>query len=144
MPFGLVLLFALAVLIFFGLAERVLDRMRLTDTQALLFIGLMIAGSFLSIPIGGESRINVGGALVPLALVIYLIVRAGTRKERWRAILSAIITTVAIIGISQLIPSAPHEGTRMLIDPLWLFGVTAGIVAYLSGRSRRAAFVAGV
>lgn len=144
MPFGLVLLFALAALIFFGLAERVLDRMRLTDTQALLFIGLMIAGSFLSIPIGAGNQINVGGALVPLALVVYLLVRAGTPAERWRAIGAAVVTGIAVFAVARLLPSGPHAGSNMLIDPLWLFGITAGVVAYLAGRSRRAAFVAGV
>ncbi len=33
----------------------------------------------------------------------------------------------------------------LLIDPpLWLFSIIAGIVGYLAGRSRRAAFIAGV
>ncbi|MFS8572850.1 MAG: hypothetical protein LOD85_07475, partial [Clostridia bacterium] len=68
MPTGLVILFAAALLVYFGAAHRVLDRMRLTDGQALLFLGLMVAGSFLDLPlVGGRSSlsVNVGGALVP-------------------------------------------------------------------------------
>ena len=41
--------------------------MRLTDAQALLFIGLMIGGSFIDIPLyrgAVEISVNVGGALV--------------------------------------------------------------------------------
>ena len=32
----------------------------------------------------------------------------------------------------------------MLVDPLYLYGLAAGLVAYLLGRSRRAAFICGV
>src|SRR5690625_2495700 len=137
MPLGLLLLFGLAALIFFGLAERVLDRMRLTDVQALVFIGMMIVGSYIELPFFGASRLNVGGALVPLALVIYLLVRAGTARERWRGIFAAVITAVVVTAVGMLVPGGPHTGSVTLIDPLWLFALTAGVVGYLSGRSRR-------
>lgn len=144
MPLGLLLLFGLTALIFFGLAERVLDRMRLTDIQALVFIGLMIVGSYVEIPFFGGSRLNVGGALVPLALVIYLLSRAGTARERWRAIIAAVVTAVVVVAVGMLVPGGPHTGSITLIDPLWLYAITAGVVGYLSGRSRRSAFIAGV
>ena len=144
MPIGLVLLFAAAILIYFGLAHRVLDRMRLTDTQALLFLGLMLVGSFVELPIvRGESAVsvNVGGALVPLALVVYLISKAGTAKERMRAILASAVTAASIWLISRLTIFEPAQSD--FIDPVWLFAIIAGLVGYLSGRSRRSAFIAG-
>lgn len=144
MPLGLLLLFALAAIIFFGLAERVLDRMRLTDVQALVVIGLMIVGSYIEFPFFRGSSLNVGGALVPLGLVIYLLSRAGTVRERWRGVIAAIITAVVVVAVGMLMPGAPHTGSMMLIDPVWLFAITAGVVGYLSGRSRRSAFIAGV
>lgn len=144
MPLGLLLLFALAAVIFFGLAQRVLDRMRLTDTQALIFIGLMIAGSFIDIPLARDVRLNVGGALVPLVLVGYLLMRADEARERWRALLAALATAVAVTLVGMLWPGGPHAGSTMLIDPLWLFGLTGGLIGYLAGRSRRSAFIAGV
>ena len=54
---------AVAALVYFGLAHRVLDRMRLTDRQALLLIGLMLLGSFVDIPLLRNTvdlSINVG------------------------------------------------------------------------------------
>lgn len=146
MPIGLLVLLSLAALIFFGFAQRVLDRMRLTDMQALLVIGLMIVGSYVSIPLFGGSRINVGGAVIPFLLVIYLLVQAGTAQERWRSILAAIVTAVAVALVGVVTGGAPHaaEGRRMVLDPLWLSGLVAGLVGYLAGRSRRGAFVAGV
>lgn len=145
MPTGLIILFAVTALIFFGLAHRVLDRMRLTDTQALLFLALMIAGSFLDLPLvrGGETTlsVNVGGALVPAGLAIYLLNRAGTSKERWRAVLAAVGTAVAIRLIGSLSTFDPPRTN--IIDPLWLSALVGGALGYLAGRSRRAAFVAG-
>src|SRR5690606_41839665 len=46
LPLGLTVLLAVAALVFFGAAQRVLDRLRLTDVQALIILGLIIAGSF--------------------------------------------------------------------------------------------------
>ena len=69
LPIGLIILLTTTVLVFFGVAQRVLDRMNLTDGQALLFPILIIGGSFFDIPIAREPisiSINVGGAIVPL------------------------------------------------------------------------------
>lgn len=144
MPLGLILLFVAAGLVYFGLAHRVLDRMRLTDTQALIFLGLMVAGSFVDLPLmGGEVAVsvNVGGALVPLALVVYLLVRADSAWERIRALLAAAAVAAAIRIISRLTIFEPPQSD--VIDPIWLFSIIAGVVGYLAGRSRRAAFIAG-
>jgi uncharacterized membrane protein len=95
MPLGLIALLIVAALVYFGLAHRVLDRMRLTDKQALLFIGLMIVGSLVDIPILRNTvdlSINVGGALVPLALAIFLLVRADEPREKVRAVVAALVT----------------------------------------------------
>ena len=42
MPVGTVLLLVVAALIYFGVGQRLLDRRRLTDSQALIAIALMI------------------------------------------------------------------------------------------------------
>lgn len=146
MPTGIMFLLVVAALVYFGVSQRLLDRMRLTDTQALLFIGFMIVGSFINIPLyngATEISINLGGAIAPLALVIYLLSKAGSTKEWVRALMASVITAAVVFGISQLTdfdPPSPQE----LIDPLWLYSIVAGVVGYLSGRSRRSAFIAGV
>lgn len=146
MPTGTALLLVTAALIYFGIGQRVLDRMRLTDSQALVFIALMIGGSFITLPLrtGRTSvSLNLGGGLIPLILVVYLLVKADTAREKWRAIVASFVTAGVIFGISQFTdfdPSSP----RLFIDPLWLFSLVAGIVGYLAGRSRRASFIAGV
>ena len=144
MPAGMILLLIVAALVYFGLAQRILDRMRLTDKQALLFIGLMIAGSIINIPLfqgRTEVSVNVGGALIPLALAVYLLTKADSTREWTRALIAAIVTAGVVYGISQLTDFEPPR--RDIIDPVWLFGIVAGVVGYLAGRSRRASFIAG-
>lgn len=144
---GLLALGVVAALVYFGVAQRVLDRMRLTDTQALLFIALMIVGSFITLPVlrgRTEVTVNAGGFLVPLALVVYLFLQAGTAVEKTRAAVASLATGAAVWALTALTDFGPHGGRTAVIDPLWLFALIAGGIAYALGRSRRAAFIAGV
>ena len=118
--------------------------MRLTDTQALMFLGLMVAGSFVDLPLArGEMSlsVNVGGALVPLGLAIYLLTGPTRARERVRAIVAAIATATAIRVIGSFSTFDPPQTN--IIDPLWLSALVGGVMGYLGGRSRRAAFIAG-
>ncbi|MGI6097400.1 MAG: DUF1614 domain-containing protein [Dethiobacteria bacterium] len=143
MPLGMIILIAVAILIFLGLAQRVLDRMRLSDRAALVFIAAMLVGGYLpDIPLADNLSINIGGGLVPLILVGYLFYTAGTAEERWRATAAIVITTAVVYVGLKLIPLEPTYS--VLIDPLYFIGIIAGITGYLSGRSRRSAFMAGI
>lgn len=140
---GLTLLVIVAVLIYIGVAQRVLDRMRLSDRTALLFIAAMALGNFIpEIPITANVAINVGGAVVPAILAIYLFVKAGTAKERIRAALATLVTTGVVYGVSKLLPATPT--LPLPIDPMYLYAILAAAAGYLAGRSRRSAFIAGV
>lgn len=144
MPLGMIALLVIGILVYFGLAQRILDRMRLTDKQALLFIGAMVVGSFIDIPIMREPvevTMNVGGALIPAALAVWLIVKADETAERVRAVMAAILVAVAVwLGSRYL----PYEPENMVLDPKLIYGISAGLIAYLAGRSRRSAFIGGV
>ncbi len=144
MTIGLVILLAVSVLVFLGLTHRVLDRMHLTDRQALVALGLMLVGSFIDVPVyrGLQSvTVNLGGAVVPIVLAIYVLARADTPLETGRGVLSAIITGIAVFALTRLFT---FEEGRTILDPLYAFGLVAGVVAYLAGRSRRAAFAGAV
>ncbi len=144
MPLGMIALLVVGVLVYFGLAQRILDRMRLTDKQALLFIGAIVVGSFIDIPLMTnpvEVSINVGGALLPILLSVWLITKADETVERIRAILAAFLVAGAVwLGSRYL----PYEPENMFLDPKLIYGISAGIIAYLAGRSRRSAFIGGV
>lgn len=144
MPLGMILLLIVSVLVYFGLAQRILDRMRLTDKQALLFIAGIVVGSFIDIPLMRapmEISINVGGALLPILLSVYLIVKADETAERVRAILASLLVAAAISLGSRYLP---YEPENMFLDPKLIYGFAAGIIAYIAGRSRRSAFIGGV
>lgn len=140
---GLTLLVIVAVLIYAGLAQRVLDRMRLTDRGALFFIAAMVLGNFLpEIPITANVAINIGGAVVPAVLAVYLFIKAGTAKEKTRAVVATLVTTGIVYGVSKLAPATPLF--PLPLDPMYLYAVLAAATGYIAGRSRRSAFIAGV
>ncbi|MGE5528226.1 MAG: DUF1614 domain-containing protein [Patescibacteria group bacterium] len=141
MALGLILLAVVSVLVLLGLAHRVLDRMYLSDGGALLFLGGMIAGSFIEIPLlrgPNPVSINVGGAILPAGLAVYVLSRAGTAWEKWRAIIAAVVTAGAVYALAKFVNFGEKQ---MPLDPLYLFAILAGTVAYLVGRSRRTAFI---
>ncbi len=149
LPVGMIILLIVSALIFFGLAHRALDRMKLSDKGALAVIAGLIIGSFIDIPVWGGRNpvtVNVGGALIPLGLAIYLVATAGTRLEITRALVGSVITAAVIFGLgTRLMTGLPEpSGWFGVIDAVWLIPLVAGVVGYLSGRSRRGAFVSAV
>jgi len=143
MPFGMILLIVVSVLIYLGFAHRILDRMRLSDRAALVFIAAMLVGSYLpDIPLTGNLSINIGGGVIPLVLLGYLFGAADTVSEKSRAAIALIVTALLVYGVLKILPLEPTHA--ILIDPLYMVAIIAGLVGYLSGRSRRSAFIAGV
>ncbi len=142
MPVGMILLIGVGILIYLGFAQRALDRMRLTDKQALLFIGAVLIGGFIpDIPLTENVSINIGGGILPILLIGYLLYRADTVKEKGRAVAALLIATVAVYGATKIVPVEPTYSVFM--DPMYIFASLAGIIGYLAGRSRRSAFIAG-
>lgn len=141
MPIGYILLIVVSLLIVFGVAQRVLDRMRLTDRQALLFVAAIFVGGLIPDIQLGRVSLNIGGALVPVALCVYLFIKAGTAKERWRAIIAALLSGAAVFAMGRFFPAEPET---MPFDINYLYGLAAGVIAYVIGRSRRSAFIGGI
>ena len=142
MSIGLILLVVTSLLILFGVAQRVLDRLRLSDRAALLFAALIFIGGLLpDIPLSPRLSLNIGGALIPLGLCAYLLVRAGTGRERMRALFASVLTGAAIYAMGRLLPEEPEQA---FMDYNVLYGLAGGVIAYVLGRSRRSAFIAGI
>ena len=141
MTVGLILLIVTGLLIAFGAGQRALDRLRLTDAQAYVFIALIIVlGFVLEIPLG-RVNVNLGGCLLPLGLSVYLFVKADSAWERWRSIIAALVTGAAVWALMRFLPDEPET---MPVEPNWLYGIAAAVAAYVLGRSRRCAFIGGV
>lgn len=145
LPSGALILLAVSALVVFGVTERVLDRMRLSDGAALLILAALIAGMFLpAVRVSRTIALDLGGAVVPAAVAIYLIITAGTNRERVRAVVAALVTGAAVYALERFVPGEPgRRGLPFDLDPIWYPGLIAAFVGYLAGRSRRAAFVAG-
>ncbi|NSW81956.1 MAG: DUF1614 domain-containing protein [Syntrophothermus sp.] len=139
-PVGMITLLIVSILIYFGVAHRVLDRMRLTDRGALAVVALIIVGSFIDLPVTGRITVNLGG-IIPVILAFYVLARAGTSKEWVRAIAAAVVTSLVLFLTSKIMGAEPES---MFVDPLYVYPLVAGVVGYLAGRSRRGAFFAAV
>lgn len=147
-PIGIIILVIASVIIYLGLAHRALDRMRLSDRGALAVIAAIVVGSFINIPLPVlpfNTSVNVGGALVPVGLAIYLLSRAGSDKEWIRALVGTAATAIVVYVIGSLINTGSTmepAGRYAVLDAIYLYPVVGGIVAYIFGRSRRSAFIA--
>lgn len=139
-PTGMIALIVVSILIYFGVAHRVLDRMRLTDKSALAVIAAIIVGSFIDIPLTARITVNVGGFIAVL-LALYVLLGAGTAMEKIRAVVAAAVTALALFIAARYLGAEPEQ---IFIDPIYLYPLIAGVVGYLAGRSRRGAFFAAV
>ena len=138
LPLGTIVLVVVSLLVYFGLAHRLLDRMRLTDKQALIVLGALIVGSFIDIPLSRGNinvTLNVGGALVPLGLAVYLLTRAGTTKEGGRSLLATAVTAGLIYFLGSILMTNEPYDRRTILDPLYVYPLVAGVTAYVLGRS---------
>ncbi len=98
MSIATTLLTVIAVLIFSGVLQRVLDRMYLTDRAALLLVACMFIGSLLPNLTLGRVSVSLGGAIIPLGVCLYLLIRADTNWERIRPLIGSVLTAAAIWG----------------------------------------------
>lgn len=141
MSISLILLAVVSALVLFGAAQRVLDRMQLTDRAALLIAGAIFVGGLIPDIRLGRVAFNIGGFLVPLGVCVWLLIKTDTAKEVRRALLGSVLTGAAVFALGRLLPSEPEQ---MAIEPQYLYGIAGGLIAYLLGRSRRSAFICGV
>ena len=140
MTVGSILLSAAAILVLLGIGQRVLDKMHLSDRAALVIIAAIFVGGLLPDIDLGLVRINVGGAVIPLAVCIYLLMRA-ENDERVRAVMGAVVTSGVLYLLGRIMPDEPE---KIWIDPVYLCGIVAGLAGCVFGHSRRGAFISGV
>lgn len=139
-PFGLIALLVVSILIYFGVAHRALDRLRMTDRAALGVIAAIIIGSFIEIPVSSRVTINLGG-VITVGIAIWLWLSAGTAFEKTRSAIAAVVTALVLFIGARFLGAEPET---VFVDPLYIYPLVAGIVGYLAGRSRRGAFFAAV
>ena len=139
---GLIIVSVLILLVMFGAGQRVLDKMRLSDTMAIILMVAIAIGLVIPPVTIGWFSFSIGGFLIPFGICIYLLVRCGWTWDLVRAVVGTMIVAGVIIGLQFLMPAETPEA--IVIENVLLYGATAGIIAYLLGRSRRNAFICSV
>lgn len=143
MSVSLGILSALIILLMFGAGQRILDQMRLNDKQAILvLLAIMIGIIIPPIYIGKYFCFSIGGFLIPFIICIYMLISAGWSRDLLRATIGTIIVAGLVYALEWIMPASTPEA--VIIDPMFVYGTVAGIVAYVLGRSRRNAFVCSV
>lgn len=143
MSLSLGILSALIILLMFGAGQRILDQMRLNDKQAILVLLSIVIGILIPpIYIGKYFCFSIGGFLIPFIICIYMLVSAGWSQDLLRATIGTLLVAGIVYGLEWLLPATTPED--IVIDPMYIYGIVAGVVAYCLGRSRRNAFVCSV
>lgn len=139
MSVSLIIISILILIIMFGAGQRILDSLRLNDKEALIILILICIGIIIPpIWIGEYFCFSIGGFLIPLALSVYLLISCGWSRDLIRSIVGTIVVAGLIYALEWILPAEPEE---VIIDNMYVYGVVAGVVAYILGRSRRNAFV---
>jgi len=143
MSLSLWILTALIILLMFGAGQKILDQMRLNDKQAIMVLLAIVIGIIIPpIFIGKYFCFSIGGFLIPFIICIYMLISAGWSRDLLRAIIGTILVATIIYLLDWLLPANTPED--VVVDPVFLYGITSGIVAYILGRSRRNAFICSV
>jgi len=170
-----VLLIVLVPLLLFGIIGTALVKLGFSALQVLLILLLTLIGSFINIPLTTiESRpeiiesdyapffgmlyripivttttviaINVGGALIPLGISLYLIGTTAIIPESWGMVIRILIGILGVTMVTKLL-SRPVRGlgivTPFFLPPIAALivglilgagpGIDAAIIAYVSG-----------
>ncbi len=136
------LLSIITALVALGFGERVLERMRLNTTSAVVVLLAMVGAHFLpEWKIAGNFAVHLG-AVILLGIVVYLMTTA-SQQEAARALGVGLITG-AIIWISDKLLPVDPSSAWFIVDPVFIGGIAAGLAAYLMSRSRRSAFCGAV
>lgn len=142
MSVSLWILTIILLLLMFGAGQRVLDQMRLNDKQAIITIVAIIIGLIIPpIYIGKCLSFSIGGFLVPLIVCVYMLMSAG-KRDNLRALFGTLLVGIIIYALDWLMPAESPED--VIIDPMFIYGIVAGVIAYCLGRSRRNALVCSV
>jgi uncharacterized membrane protein len=109
MSISLWIIWVVILLIMFGVGQRILDDLRLSDKAALLILVAICIGFVIPpIWIGKYFCFSIGGFLIPLALSIYLLISCG-KRDLLRAIIGTILVASIIYALEWILPADPED-----------------------------------
>ncbi len=134
MIIGLVLLGSVAVLLLFGVAERVFKSFGVAYWLALVIIGVLIGCAFIPTFTAGNVTFNVAGFFAPLLFAGVLYALAIKTREGRRALVATSVTMASCIAIWLLIAPVTYTTVTVIV-----MGFLCGAVCYLVGKTKIAA-----
>lgn len=133
MTIGLVTLGIVAVLMFFGAAEKYFDRLGLTSWLTFLLVLALIIGAVIPEVAVGSFVMTIGGFAVPLVVFVILMALAAKRGNALRTVLSVLLVGMATVAFRLLV--GVSTSMTVLVSSL-LIGFVGGAIAYLAAGSR--------
>lgn len=141
MTIGLILLAAVGIFLFFGGTERFFAKLGLPSRAAFVIVLALVVGAVIpQVNFGNAFNIQLGGFLIPLAVMAIFLFRCNGREELFKAMLSIASVAAVCIAARMLIPSY-NAGLRVTISVVT--GFVGAAVACIISQSRVPA-IAGV
>ena len=137
MVIGLVLCGLVAVLLFFGVAERVFKSFGVAGWLAFVFIGVLIGCAFIPSFGIGAVRFNVAGFFAPLLFAAVFFFFAARTHEAMHALVTATVIVALFIAVWLLIDPVTSDVVTVIIA-----GFLCGAVGYLVGKTNLSALAA--
>lgn len=134
---GMIILAVLAVLIFFGLADKYFVKMNVAGWVAfLILLAFAVAAVFPPLVLGNVS-ISYAGFVLPIMLGVVTLFAIGWNSALLRTVVSAL--AVSGIVLAARVAFAPIS-YNAAIPSVLIVGFAAGIVSYIIGQSRLSSF----
>jgi len=133
---ALLLLFASLIGSYFNIPVAYLPEQRLLSAQEIDFYGMRYVVPFVQQSPGTLIAVNVGGAVIPVILSVYLLLRNAFWSQ---AAIATAVVAVVCYALSQPIPGLG------IAEPVFVPSVTAAIVALVLSREQAAplAYIGG-
>lgn len=137
MIIGLVLLGLVAVLLFFGIAERVFKSFGMPYWLAFIMVGMLIGSAFIPTFTIGAVSFNIAGFIAPLLFAAVFFALAVRTHEGVHALITTSVVTALFIAIWLLIEPITNDTVTVII-----IGFLCGAVGFLVGKTKLAALCA--
>ena len=133
----MLVLAAIAVMIFFGLTDRFFSKMGVANWVAFLVVlAFAVAAVFPPLVTGGNVSFSYAGFFLPLLLGVVAMFALGANSSLLRALVGAL--AIAGLTVASRIAIPPVEGYKSAIASILIVGFAGGITAFIIGQGRLA------
>lgn len=134
MTIGLILLSVISVFLFFAGTEKFFSRIGLSSRVAFFIVLALVIGAVIpEIRFGNILNIQLGGFLIPLAVMSVLFFRCEGKEEILKTLLSVTAVAAVCVAVRMLIPM---KSTALVVTVSVVTGFVGAAVACIVTQSR--------